>query len=112
MTQGRCVRLSELGCAHLGTLAHGCDGKGTVRVFSAELQAAVLYRDGGRHGGSDFTLLQALSPALRPRPAQGSYSVKMCCMNVFASISAILGHIVAAGDSVQTESPALFGQIL
>lgn len=112
MTRGRCVRLSELGSAHLGTLAHGCDGKGTLRVFSAQLQAVFLYEDGGWHGGRDFTLLQVLSLVLRPYLAQGSYSIKMCCMNMFASISGILGHIVAAGESVQTESPALFGQIL
>lgn len=102
MTQGHCVRLSEWGSAHLGTSAHGCDGKGTLRVFSAQLQAVVLYEDSGWHGGRGFTLLQVLSLVLSQYQAQGSYSIKMCCMNMFASISGILGHIVAAGDSVYT----------
>lgn len=65
-------------------------------MFSTQLQAVVLYEDGGWPGGRDFTLLQVLCLCL----AQGSYSIKMCCINMFASISGILGHIMAAGDSL------------
>lgn len=62
----------------------------------------VQYQVGGAHEGKEFTLLQVRFFVLREGLAHSRYSVKMCCTNdMLASISCILGHTAAAGESLQ-----------